>query len=127
MARDRQTHRLLNRILGLSLLVLLLAGASGLGIVWLRQQIGVSAAETQQARASIEALAWKLRSVEAEIAACTKYEFLMAQNRAFQLGLVPPKEDQIVRVMPGLAERFADKRYQDYNIVFVSAPEEGAR
>lgn len=87
-----------NRLIALSLLLLLFSGSLGLGAVWVRQEISQTANRSRALVAKIADVERRLDEVNAEIAAADSPRALLQQNEIMRLGLASPKEVQVVRI-----------------------------
>ena len=96
--RPPPTTAHVNRLIALSLLLLLFSGSLGLGAVWVRQEISQTANRSRALVAKIANAERRLDEVNAEIAAADSPHALLQQNDAMRLGLTSPKEAQVVRV-----------------------------
>jgi hypothetical protein len=101
------THAFVNQLLVYTLVMICLSGSIGLGTVWLRHQISVTANQTKQMEARILETERRLAEVNARIAAETSAEALARRNREWALGLGLPTEPQVVRVTERVEERLA--------------------
>jgi hypothetical protein len=88
----------INRLIALSLLLLVFSGTLGLGAVWVRQEISQTANRSRALVARIADVERRLDEVNAEVAAAVNPDVLLKQNHAMRLGLGTPKEAQVVRV-----------------------------
>ena len=87
-----------------------LAGATGLGEVWLRQEISLTANRTRQAEQRLAQTERDLAEVSTRITAEQSIDALNRRNIEWQLGLGPPGEPQVVRVS-GPAEELLAVRH----------------
>ena len=108
--RPPPPNALVNRLLALTLLLLLAAGSLGLGAVWLRQEIFQTANRSRALHAQIAGVERRLDELNAEVAAALNPEVLLQQNQAMRLGLAAPREVQVVRVAASPTLRLAAKR-----------------
>lgn len=104
------THAFINQLLVYTLVMICFSGSVGLGTVWLRHQISVSANQTKSANAQIVEIERRLAEVTARIAGEQSVSELQRKNAEFALGLVRPQEAQIVRVSESPEERLAARR-----------------
>lgn len=89
---------LVNRVILLTLALLMFTGSLGLGAVWMRQGISQAANDSRALVVQIEDIERRLDSVNAEIATAARPKALQDQNQAMRLGLATPRETQVVRV-----------------------------
>jgi hypothetical protein len=111
----------INRLIALSLLLLVFSGTLGLGAVWVRQEISQTANRSRALVARIADVERRLDEVNAEVAAAVNPDVLLKQNQAMRLGLGTPKEVQVVRVEGSPELRLAAKRNREIFSV-ASAP-----
>jgi hypothetical protein len=102
-----------NRLIALSLLLLVFSGTLGLGAVWVRQEISQTANRSRALVAKIADVERRLDEVNAEVAAAVNPDVLLKQNQAMRLGLATPKEAQVVRVEGSPELRLAAKRNRE--------------
>jgi Tfp pilus assembly protein PilN len=106
------THAFINQLLVYTLVMICFSGSVGLGTVWLRHQISVSANHIRQLNTRITELDRREAELKARIASEQSTTELQRKNLAFSLGLVSPQETQIVRVTESPEERLLAKRNQ---------------
>jgi hypothetical protein len=87
-----------NRLIALTLLLLVFSGTLGLGAVWVRQEISQTANRSRALVAKVADVERRLDEVNAEIAAAVNPDALLKQNQAMRLGLASPREAQVVRI-----------------------------
>lgn len=87
-----------NRLIALSLLLLLFSGSLGLGAVWVRQEISQTANRSRTLVVQLADVERRLDEVNAKIAAEVNPGSLLKQNEAMRLGLATPREANVVRV-----------------------------
>lgn len=88
----------LNKLIVLTLTLLVFAGSIGLGAVWVRQEISQTANRNKALERRIADLDRRLDEANAEIAVADSTESLLRQNDVMRLGLVRPREEQVQRV-----------------------------
>lgn len=104
------THAFINQLLVYTLVMICFSGSVGLGTVWLRHQISVSANQTRQYDAQITQIERRLAEITARIASEQSISALQQKNQSFALGLVNPQESQIVRITESPEERLISRR-----------------
>lgn len=104
------THAFINQLLVYTLVMICFSGSVGLGTVWLRHQISVSANQTRQYDAQITQIERRLAEITARIASEQSISELQQKNQSFALGLVNPQESQIVRITESPEERLISRR-----------------
>jgi len=104
------SHAFINQMLVYTLVMICFSGSVGLGTVWLRHQISVSANQTRQFDLQIAQIERRLAEITARVATEQSVSELQHKNQLFSLGLVSPQESQIVRVTESPEERLAARR-----------------
>jgi hypothetical protein len=91
-------HGFINQLLVYTLVMICFSGSIGLGTVWMRHQISLTANAARILDARIAAIERHL--TEATAAAETERDtnVLLRRNAEWNLGLVPPNQAQIVHV-----------------------------
>lgn len=117
---------LVNRVMLLTLLLLVFAGSLGLGAVWMRQGISRAANESRALQVQFEDIERKLDEVNARVAAAVNPNALLQQNDAMRLALAAPRELQVVRVTQSAELRLAAKRNREVFQVVPASLEAGA-
>jgi len=104
------THGFVSQLLVYTLVMICFSGGIGLGTVWMRHQISVTANATRQLDAQIADV--ERRCEETTTAAETERDAaaLLQRNTAWHLGLVEPSQVQIVHVAEDPVTRLAAKR-----------------
>lgn len=104
---------LVNRIILLTLALLVFSGSLGLGAVWMRQEISQAANQSRTLHVKIEDIERRLDEVNAQVAAAVNPDTLLRQNQAMRLALAAPRETQVVRVGESAELRLAAKRNRE--------------
>lgn len=91
-------NALVNKLVLLSLALLMFAGTLGLGAVWVRQEIFATANRIRVLEGETADVVRKLDEVGAQIATAESVAALLQQNETLHLGLATAKEVQVVRV-----------------------------
>lgn len=104
---------LVNRIIALTLLLLVFTGTLGLGAVWMRQEISSTANFNRTLEDRLTGVERRLDEVNAEVAAAVNPDALLRQNKFMNLTLVAPREIQVVRVEGSAELRLAAKRNRE--------------
>jgi len=108
--RPPPPNALVNKIVALTLCLLVFSGTLGLGAVWVRQEIFSTANRSNVLESKIADIERRLDEVDADVAIALTSKQLERRNETMRLGLVVPKEVQVVR-LPGSPElRLAAKR-----------------
>lgn len=106
-------NTLVNRVILLTLGLLLFTGSLGLGAVWMRQEISQAANESRAIHVQITDLERRLDEVNAQVAAAVNPDMLLKKNQSMNLGLGTPREIQVQRVGESPELRLAAKRNRD--------------
>lgn len=114
----KDTHAFVNQLLVYTLVMICLSGSIGLGTVWLRHQISVTANNTKLLEQRIVETERHLAEVNTQITAEQSIDVLARRNNEWKLGLVLPKEPQVVRVSDSPEQLLASR-----NNAEVFAPE----
>jgi Tfp pilus assembly protein PilN len=104
------THGFVNQLLIYTLVMICFSGSIGLGTVWMRHQISLTANSTKHLDARIAEV--ERRLAETTTAAETERDtnVLLRRNSEWRLGLVQPNQTQIVHVAEDPVLRLAAKR-----------------
>jgi len=104
------SHGFINQLLVYSLVMICFSGSIGLGTVWMRHQISITANATKQLDARISAIERNLTEATAAAETERDTKILLRRNAEWQLGLVPPNQAQIVHVTADPVMLLAAKR-----------------
>ena len=114
-------HAFVNRLIALTLLLLVFSGSLGLGAVWMRQEISQAANRGRVLDLKLADVARRLDEVNAEVAVAVNPDVLLQQNQAMRLGLVSPREVQVTHVSESPELRLASKRNREvFNLATAS-------
>jgi len=108
--RPPPANGLINRIIALTLFLLVFAGSLGLGAVWARQGISSAANRNRTLEVKIADVERRLDEINAQVATAVNPDVLLQQNLTMRLGLATPREIQVVRVAESPELRLAQKR-----------------
>lgn len=111
--RPPPPNALVNKIVALTLCLLVFSGTLGLGAVWVRQEIFSTANRVRIAQARIADVERQLDEVTAGVATALSPETLLRRNEALRLGLGAPREVQVVRVDESPELRLAAKHNRE--------------
>lgn len=114
----KDTHAFVNQLLVYTLVMICFSGSIGLGTVWLRHQISLTANNTKLLEQRIVEAERHLSELNTQITAEQSIDVLARRNTEWKLGLVLPKEPQVVRVSESPERRLAAR-----NAAEVFAPE----
>ena len=106
---NKSSHAVVNQVLVGALMMICFSGSLGLGTVWMRQQISLEANRNKQLEVRLAEVNRRLDETAAAIAVEQSPEALMRRNTEWHLGLVPPREPQIVRVPGDVEQRLTAK------------------
>ena len=96
--KKNSSHAFVNQLLVYTLVMIAFSGSIGLGTVWLRHQISITANNNKQLEQRIIESERHLAELNTQITAEQSIEVLSRRNSEWKLGLVLPKEPQVVRV-----------------------------
>ena len=94
----RNDHAFVNQLLMCLLVSICFGGSIGLGTVWMRQRISQTANTNRQLAASTDELKRRIDEVGAQIEREQNPDLLRRRNEAWNLGLVPVSDTQVVHV-----------------------------
>jgi len=106
-------NALVNQMVAHTLGLLVFGGSLGLGAVWVRQEIFSTANRNHQLELKIADAQRRLDELDAGIAAALNPQTLALRNGTMGLGLIAPRELQVVRVGESPELRLAAKRNQE--------------
>lgn len=121
------THAFVNQIIVYTLVMICLSGSVGLGTVWMRHQISVTANENRRVEARIAEAERRLAETRILVAAEESLEALNRRNAEWRLGLVPPLESQVRRITESPEKRLAALRNREVFAESVTPPAGGVR
>jgi hypothetical protein len=116
--KNNNSQAFVNQLLVYTLVMIGFSGSIGLGTVWLRHQISITANNTKQIEQRIVESERHLAELNTQVTAEQSIDVLARRNIEWQLGLVLPKEPQVVRVSESPERRLASR-----NNAEVFAPE----
>lgn len=108
--KKSDNHAFINQLLVYTLVMICFSGSVGLGTVWLRHQISLSANHTKQLNARVIEIDRRLAEISSHIAGEQSISELQRKNVSLALGLVSPQEAQIVRVTESPEDRLMERR-----------------
>lgn len=103
-------HAFVNQLLVYTLVMICFTGSIGLGTVWMRHQISLTANAAKVLDARIAEVERHINETTAVIEAEQDTAVLKRRNAEWRLGLVQPAPEQIVRVQGDPALQLAAKR-----------------
>jgi hypothetical protein len=104
---------LVNRVIALTLLLLIFTGTLGLGAVWMRQEISQTANQTRALEEKLTGVGRRLDEVNAKVAEAVNPNALLLQAKFMNLALTAPREIQVVRVTGSAELKLAAKRNRE--------------
>jgi hypothetical protein len=103
-------HAFVNQVLVYTLVMICFTGSIGLGTVWMRHQISLTANATKVLDARIAELDRRISETTAAMEREQDPGVLKERNEKWNLGLAQPTQEQIVRVSGDPVLRLAAKR-----------------
>ena len=107
--KKSHTQGFVNQLLVCTLVMICFSGSIGLGTVWLRQQIAVTANSIKANQTRAIEVERRLDETRALITAEQSPDVLARRNTEWNLGLVMPREPQVTRVRENAEQRLARK------------------
>jgi hypothetical protein len=126
--KTSSTQAFVNQLLVYTLVMICFSGSIGLGTVWMRHQISLTANATKVLDARITEVERHLFETTTAIETERDPEVLLRRNAAWHLGLVRPTPAQVVRVAEDPVRHLAAKRNRGLfsdnavSVVFPVAP-----
>lgn len=105
----KNSQAFVNQLLVCLLVTMTFGGTLGLGTVWMRHQISVTAKANRTLLAEINEVNRRSDDIEAIIRSEQRPELLRRANLEFRLGLVPMNEVQVVHVTENVAQRMVER------------------
>jgi len=100
----------ISQILIWSLVLVGIAGSSGVAVIWQRQLIAQAANRIKILEVSLAEVERRQTELNSEIATEQSLDALLRRNAGYNLGLSPIREQQLVRVNISPEQRLAIKR-----------------
>ncbi|MCX6951442.1 MAG: hypothetical protein NTV51_04545 [Verrucomicrobia bacterium] len=108
--RQNNNHAFVNQLLVCLLVSFGFGGSIGVGLVWMRYQITVTAKAHRANQANLEEVKRRLDATATIVETEQGFEALTKRNNEWQLGLVPATDAQVVRVTEDPVMRLARRR-----------------
>ena len=108
--KKSETHAFVNQLLVYTLVVIGFSGSIGLGTVWLRHQISLSANATKQLEARLNEVKRHILEKNAEIERAQSPAMLEYLNEQMKLGLQPPSPQRVQHIAGDPVQLLAAKR-----------------
>ncbi len=110
---QNRTHAFVNQLLVYTLVMICFSGGVGLGTVWLRHQISLTANRSKTIKARIADVQRHLAETQAAVETEKGPDKLKQRNAEWRLGLVAPRETQVSRVSQDPVQLLAAKQNRD--------------
>ncbi len=108
--RTSTNHAFVNQFLVYTLVTICFSGSIGLGTVWMRHQISLTANANRALEAHIAEVQRHLAEAATAIEGEQDSDVLLQRNAAWHLGLVPPSQAQVVHLAEDPVMHLATKR-----------------
>jgi hypothetical protein len=105
----KNSQAFVNQLLVCLLVTMTFGGSVGLGTVWMRHQISVTAKANRALLAEIVEVNRRSDDIEAIIRSEQRPELLRELNLDFRIGLVPMNEVQVVHVTENVTQRLVER------------------
>jgi len=105
----RNSQAFAHQLLVCLLVTMAFGGSIGLGMVWMRHQISVTAKANRALLAEINEVNRRSDALEAEIRGEQRPELLRELNLRFRLGLVPMNEVPVIHVTDNVTQRMVER------------------
>jgi hypothetical protein len=106
----RNSHAFVNQLLVCLLVAFCFSGSIGLGTVWMRHQISITANTNKSLEARIAEVERRLAETATVMETEQSNDLLRRRNSELRLGLVAPQETQFVRLNEDPDRHLAAKR-----------------
>ena len=106
-------HAFVNQVLVYTLVMICFTGSIGLGTVWLRNQMALTANSIKSYEYRTAEVERRLAETSALIGSEQSPATLIRRNEEWRLGLVAPTGTQIVRISENPEERLAARRNRE--------------
>lgn len=107
------THAFVNQLLVCLLVTIGFGGSIGLGTVWMRHQISLTANSKRLLAAELAALRRLSEETNALVEAEQRPEILRQRNLEWRMGMAPVSEGQVVHVTEDLVRRLRARANRD--------------
>jgi hypothetical protein len=112
--KRNDTHAFVNQILVCVLVTICFGGSIGLGTVWMRYQISLTARSNRELNARIADVDRQLTEMASFVESEQSIERLKQRNAEMHLGLVPVTEQQLVHVAEDPVRRLAARANREF-------------
>lgn len=103
-------HAFVNQLLVYLLVTICFGGSIGLGTVWMRHQISVTANHNRVIETTIAAIERRLAETTTAVESEQTSDVLRRRNTEWHLGLAPASEMQVVSVTVDPGQHLSDRR-----------------
>lgn len=111
--KKTDTHAFVNQLVVYTLVMICFSGSIGLGTVWLRHQISLSANATRVIETRINELERHINETKAAVEGAQNPAMLEMLNKEWNLGLQRPTEQQVQRIAVDPVMQLAAKRNRE--------------
>ena len=111
--KKSSNHAFVNQLLIGALMMICFSGSLGFSTVWLRHAISLTADHNRQLEAQLAEINRHVDETTAAIAAEQSPDALVRRNAEWHLGLMPPREPQVVRVPDDVEQRLMAKNHAE--------------
>ncbi|MGH7943681.1 MAG: hypothetical protein ACREH8_16800 [Opitutaceae bacterium] len=108
----KNSQAFVNQLLVCLLVTMTFGGSLGLGTVWMRHQISVTAKANRALLAEISEVNRRSDDIEAHIRSEQRPELLRRLNLEFRLGLAPMNEVPVVHVTDNVTRRMGERAHR---------------
>lgn len=105
----KNSQAFVNQLLVCLLVTMTFGGTLGLGMVWVRHQISVTAKANRALLAAISEVNRRSDDIEAQIRSEQRPELLRQLNLEFRLGLAPMNEVPVVHITENVTQRMVER------------------
>lgn len=106
---QKNSQAFVNQLLVCLLVTITFGGSLGLGIVWVRHQISLTAKANRALLAEITEVNRRSDDIETQIRSQQRPELLRQSNLEFRLGLAPMNEVPVVHITENVNQRMVER------------------
>jgi hypothetical protein len=125
--KKSDTHAFVNQVLVCVLVTISCGGSIGLGTVWMRHQISVTAKANRDLNARIMALDRSLAEIRSQVESEQSIDVLARRNLELGLGLVEVTTSQVAHVNEDPVRRLALRANRELFATPIAAPSSSVR
>ena len=111
--RKHDTHAFVNQLLVYTLVMICFTGSIGLGTVWMRHQISITANSAKVFDSKLNEIERQISETRAAVERAQDPAMLKLRNEEWNLGLVQPEPQQIAYIDQDPVVRLAAKHNRD--------------